>query len=77
MANCRYCGHRINFISTRNGKLMPVDPEPVGVSVDSGASSSFVLSDGSVVHGTRVPVNSAFGVKGYVSHFATCTKRPK
>ena len=36
MAKCKGCGAEIDWILTRDGKNMPVNPEPVYVAVDEG-----------------------------------------
>ena len=71
MARCRGCGAEIDWIRTRAGKNMPVDPEPVFVAVNDG-SDVFVTDEGEVIHGRKVPANDDSAGVAFVSHWATC-----
>ena len=71
MARCRGCGAEIDWIRTRAGKNMPVDPEPVFVAVDDG-SEVFVTDEGEVIHGRAVPTNDGSAEVAFVSHWSTC-----
>lgn len=71
MARCKGCGAEIDWIKTRAGKNMPVDPEPVFVAVDDG-SDVFVTDEGEVIHGRTVPTNDGSAEVAFVSHWATC-----
>lgn len=71
MARCRGCGAEIDWIKTRAGKNMPVDPEPVFVAVDDG-SDVFVTDEGEVIRGREVPTNDGSAEVAFVSHWATC-----
>lgn len=71
MARCRGCGAEIDWIRTRAGKNMPVDPEPVFVAVDDG-SDVFVSDEGEVIHGRTVPANDGTAEVAFVPHWATC-----
>lgn len=71
MSRCRGCGAEIDWIRTRAGKNMPVDPEPVFVAVDDGADV-FVTDEGEVIHGREVPANDGSAEVAFVSHWATC-----
>ena len=71
MAKCKGCGAQIDWIKTRAGKNMPVDPEPVFVAVDDG-SDVFVTDEGEVIHGREVPANDGSAEVAFVSHWATC-----
>jgi hypothetical protein len=69
---CRGCGKDICFIKTKNGKSMPVDPEPVEFQPEA-AFDRFVMMDGTVERGLAVVM--AYGIEtkiGYRSHFSTC-----
>lgn len=84
MAVCRSCGARIIFITTRQGKYMPCDPELVAFD-DCDEGTLLVTHDGSTVNIGKYgylsdPDNQV--TEGYVSHFATCPhadkhRRPK
>ena len=56
---------------TRDGKNMPVDPEPVFVAVDEGRDV-FVTDYGEVIRGREVPANVGSAEVAFVSHWATC-----
>ena len=68
---CKGCGAEIDWILTRDGKNMPVDPEPVFVAVDEGRDV-FVTDYGEVIRGREVPANTGSGEVAFVSHWATC-----
>lgn len=70
MANCKYCGAKMEFVETNNGGKMPVDPELVSSS-DCEHGDVLVTEDGRVfkVNHNRSDYEETFG---YVSHFATC-----
>ena len=70
---CKYCGKPIAFIKTTAGKSMPVDPEPVEFWPEF-LGEKFVLMDGSVHSGMRIPERVKVGSEeiGYISHFSTC-----
>ena len=73
---CAYCGRRILWIRTKNGKNMPVNPELISyrrVKPGNKASDKIVTQEGEVVSAERVENSQAEGV-GYISHFATCSK---
>lgn len=71
MSKCKGCGAEIDWIRTRAGKNMPVDPEPVFVAVDDG-NDVFVTDEGEVIHGREVPTNDGSAEVAFVSHWATC-----
>lgn len=76
---CAYCGRRIMWIRTRGGKNMPVDPEMISYRrPDAGEkpTEKIVTQHGEVVSANRTGSTTAEGT-GYISHFATCTKRRK
>ena len=68
MSTCRGCGARIEWIKTRSGKMMPVDPEPVFVT--EGGTMKFVTDEGDVISG-QVTEETTDTV-AYVPHWATC-----
>lgn len=71
MAKCRGCGAEIDWIKTRAGKNMPVDPEPVFVIVGEG-DGHFVTDEGDVISGREVPANDGAAEVAFVPHWATC-----
>ena len=71
MARCKGCGAEIDWIKTRAGKNMPVDPEPVFVAVDDG-NDVFVTDEGEVIHGREIPANDGSAEVAFVPHWATC-----
>lgn len=75
MALCRGCGARIDWIRTRAGKMMPVDPEPVMVIAGEGRDV-FVTDEGDTIVGRRAlqeEENAGLQV-GFVPHWATCPR---
>ena len=75
---CRYCDKPVIWTKTARGKNMPVDLEP-------HPDGAFELSEvedkdsGKIVNrATWVkPDEKAQGGEYYISHFKTCTQRPK
>ena len=68
---CRKCGRIIEFITTKNGKQMPVDSFSVQV-VPRETGALFFLPDGSTVRGVETPQAGPKTVTAYRSHFVTC-----
>ena len=54
MSTCKGCGAPIDWITTTEGKYMPVDPEPVFI-VEGDGSDRFVTDEGAVLLGRRAP----------------------
>ena len=74
---CRNCGRQIMWIRTKAGKNMPVDPTMISyrrAEADKKATERIVTFAGEVVAAYRVDSSQSEGT-GYISHFATCTKR--
>lgn len=71
MARCRGCGANIEWIRTRAGKNMPVDPAPVFVITGTGRGT-FITDDGDTITGSASQENSGGAQVGFISHFATC-----
>ena len=73
MSKCRGCGAEINWIRTRSGKLIPVDPQPVffadGAGKEIVVTADGMISNGILCRGGNVPPGKRTGWK---SHFATC-----
>lgn len=76
---CTYCGKRIMWIRTKAGRNMPVDPTMINYRrpvAGEKAKEKIVTPQGEVVSVNRANSKEAEGF-GYISHFATCTKRRK
>ena len=71
---CRQCGDRILWVKTKAGKNMPVNPELVNYKAVPGGKERIVTPEGVVVAGEKCSVDEAEGC-GYISHFATCSRR--
>ena len=74
---CAYCKKQVMWIKTKAGKNMPVNPEMVSYrrpEAGEKATEKIATQAGEVVSANRVDSNLAEGI-GYISHFATCTKR--
>jgi hypothetical protein len=68
MSTCRGCGEPIEFIVTRKGRRMPVDPELDTMALIPGRV--VITPEGDVLRGSEATTRMM--VQGYVSHFATC-----
>ncbi len=74
---CSYCGKQIMWIHTKAGKNMPVNPQIISYrrpEIGKKATDKIVTQEGNVVCANRVHEDQAEGT-GYISHFATCTRR--
>lgn len=74
---CRNCGKQIMWVRTKAGKNMPVDPGIISYrrpKTGKKAEERLVTTQGEIVAADRVDGKDAEGF-GYISHFATCTKR--
>ena len=69
MAKCNGCGARIIFLTTKNEKLMPCDPDPVPFEPDPSGSMTVLNKHGEVVRAKLVVGSDSIG---YVPHFVTC-----
>lgn len=72
MARCRGCGAAIEWVVTRQGKRMPVNPVPVRItSMESLAGLRVVgaTADGRVISGYKSPAGET---EVREAHFATC-----
>lgn len=61
-------------LKTKAGKNMPVNPELVNYKAVPGGKERIVTPEGVVVAGEKCSVDEAEGC-GYISHFATCSRR--
>ena len=68
MATCRACGEPIEFIKTRKGKRMPVDPEIETLPLAPGIT--VVTAEGDVLRGSSATQNTK--ATGYTPHWDTC-----
>jgi hypothetical protein len=66
-ARCRRCGAPIGFARTANGKMMPLDPEPV-----EDGNVFVVEAPGSVTAIVASKANPTPPGEPHLSHFATC-----
>lgn len=74
---CRNCGKQIMWIKTKAGKNMPVNPQMINYrrpETGKKAEEKLVTLQGEIVAADRSNARDAEGF-GYISHFATCTKR--
>ena len=74
IGQCRSCGARILWIKTKAGKNMPVDPTFVDYRIVPGGKDRIVTPEGDVVSG-EICISGKSDGYGYISHFATCSKR--
>ncbi len=74
---CAYCGKQIMWIQTKAGKNMPVNPQMINYrrpEAGKKAEEKLVTPQGEIVAADRTDGRDAEGF-GYISHFATCSKR--
>lgn len=74
MSYCKYCGEAIEWIHAPDGKMVPIDPEPVFI-VEDGSPDTFFLEDGQPVITGRVarPEEESRDLEvGYIPHARTC-----
>jgi len=72
LGSCSSCGARIYWVSTPNGKKMPVDADLFWLRPRIGGDTSSVSGTGTIIVGDRL-ANPAPGAKFVgTSHFATC-----
>lgn len=67
MANCRSCDAEIFWVTTVNGKKMPIDAEQVEVKNEGDRTIYLFERDG-----MNVPIEPGATGVGHYSHFATC-----
>lgn len=75
MAMCRGCGATIEWIRTRAGKMMPVDPAPVMV-IEGEGREVFVTDEGDTITGRRAlpKEEDETLLVGFVPHWGTCRR---
>ena len=75
VCRCKYCGGRILWFRTKQGKYLPCDPGLVCYKVpESGEGSETVITmEGDIISADRVLSNIADNV-GYITHFAACQR---
>lgn len=73
MSTCKGCGAPIDWITTTEGKYMPVDPEPVLI-IEGDGLDRFVTDEGAVLLGRRArPEEEKPGLEvAFVPHWKTC-----
>lgn len=77
MSKCRSCGAPIIWITTKAGKAIPCDAEPIFFNLadlDDKDAKFLIKDDGEVAKGI---VNPAGDLVGHTSHFATCPQADK
>lgn len=74
MSRCKGCKAEIEWIETRRGKAMAIDPAPLRYS-ELQAGDTVVSEDGDVLRITHAKVDrySTLTKKFFVAHWATCT----
>ena len=50
MARCKFCGKEIDWITSLEGKQVPVDPDPVFV-IEDGSPEAFLDDTGATITG--------------------------
>lgn len=73
MSTCKGCGAPIDWITTKAGKHMPVDPEPVFI-VMGGGPDYFITDEGDMLIGRRaLPAEERPELEvAFVPHWKTC-----
>ena len=73
MSLCKGCGAPIDWITTKEGKYTPVDPEPVFI-IEGDGSDRFITDEGEVILGRRaLQEEERPGLEvAFVSHWKTC-----
>lgn len=69
MATCKGCGAPVIWLPTVNGKMMCLDPKPIGFVEKPGARGK-IFTDGRVVSCEYTDAEGA--ETGYLPHWATC-----
>lgn len=69
MSNCRSCDAKIEFVKTKKGNWMPVDPEYIEYN-EAEEGDVLITDEGNLY---TVDCSKDFpSVRGRISHFATC-----
>ena len=77
MSYCKYCGARIDWIRTPEGKYTPVEPGPVVVMPDRG-TDDFITDEGERIKGKRALAGPIGGnLVAYKPHWTRCSARKK
>lgn len=73
MAKCKGCGAPMEWITTKAGKHIPVDPEPVQV-IEGDGRDTFVTDEGDIITGRIAePDEMTMDLPvGFVPHWKTC-----
>jgi hypothetical protein len=72
---CKGCGQQIRWTRTPQGRAMPLDPEPIPVTLDPRGPLTVVLEDGNVKKARKHEGTDVYEpVMARVSHFATCVE---
>lgn len=73
MSLCKGCGAPLEWIRTKEGRYMPVDPEPVFI-IEGTGPDNFITDEGEVIRGraaTAEEKNNGLEV-AFVPHWKTC-----
>lgn len=73
MARCKFCGQEIDWITSLEGKPVPVDPDPVFV-IEDGGLDTFLDDMGATITGRRARTyeESRDLPVAFVPHRRTC-----
>lgn len=71
-AKCRKCGKPINFIQTRSGKYMPVDPTGLYCTRDERGPITVITRYGEMVRVSEGFKGEAGTPVGYIPHWTNC-----
>lgn len=74
MARCKFCGQVIDWITSLEGKQVPVDPDPVFV-IEDGGPDTFLDDMGATITGRQAgPEEERQDLPvAFVPHRRTCT----
>lgn len=78
LSTCKYCGKKVRWIKSKNGKYIPCDPGQICYRIpgDGKGSLTLVTQEGKVISAEKESSSNAEGV-AYISHFATCENYKK
>lgn len=78
MSYCKFCGQEIDWITSAEGKQVPVDPEPVFV-IEGDGPDTFLDDTGTTITGRQArPEEERQGLPvAFVPHRRTCKRADK
>lgn len=75
---CKYCGNEIDWIQTKDGKHMPVEPNPVFI-IEGEGTERFYTEEEGVLIGRLAREEEVQTIEqkintpvGYIPHWKTC-----